>query len=134
MALLEQRGVPFGVPQGADGKVTSTWRGWFDWVTKVCNAMLRGRFYQVQKITADYTMLEVDSAVLADATAGNIAVTLLDSRDATAKRLTIKKLDASANTVTAIGTIDDVPNLALTVQYEAFDLIPDPDSNAWWLA
>lgn len=123
-------GIPYGVPQsGVD--LTPQWKGWFNQVKDVANAFLRGRFYRAVKITADYTPLEIDSAILADATVGDIDITLPDSRTVQSKRMTIKKLNAG-NTVNVLATIDGAVNLAISTQYESHDLIPDPDTNAWW--
>lgn len=135
MSELTQRALPFGIPQEPGSPITAQWRGWFSWVTEVGNAFLRGRFYRVAAITQDYTMREVDSAILADASAGNISITLLASADAQGKRLTVKKVDASANTVTVVGTIDGAANLVLSTQYQSRDLVADPDpaASAWWL-
>ena len=130
--ILEQRPVPPGAPQTAEGLLTPSYVGWIDWVTRALNAFLQGRFYQLVKVTDDYSMKETDSAVIADATAGSLLVTLFDSRLATAKRHTVKKINAG-NTVTIVGTIDGAVNLVIATQWQSYDLLPDPDSNAWYL-
>lgn len=130
---MKQLGIPYGVPQ--DGaNLTPQWKGWFNQVKDAANEFIRGRFFQVVKVTADYTMEEVDCAILADATAGNIQITLVAASLARAKRMMVKKLDASANTVTVLGTFDGAANLVLGAQYQSFDLVPDLDANVWWLA
>lgn len=74
---------------------------------------------RVQEVTSDYTAQFTDAVVLADATTGAVAVTLPAPVDATGVGLTVKKVDASANAVTIVGTVDGVVNPTLAAQYDA---------------
>lgn len=70
-----------------------------------------------------------DQVILADATAGAIILTLPVAADRPNVPQFIKKVDASANTVTVQGdgaeTIDGANTAVLTVQYEAISIISD---------
>jgi hypothetical protein len=57
-------------------------------------------FVSSRVITASYTVQDSPLVILADATAGNIVVTLQSPQFAEGKTVTIQRLDATANTVT----------------------------------
>jgi len=57
-------------------------------------------FVPSRVITANYTVEDSPLVILADATAGNIIVTLQSPQFAEGKTVTIQRLDATANTVT----------------------------------
>jgi len=44
--------------------------------------------------------------------------------------LTIKKIDASANAITILGTVDGTVNPTLTAQYSGMQIIAD--ETGWW--
>lgn len=52
--------------------------------------------------TADYSATGVDHTILVNASAGNVVITLPSAAALTGKTFTIKKVDGSANTVTAM--------------------------------
>jgi hypothetical protein len=54
----------------------------------------------VRTITASETMIDTDGLILADATSANITVTLLTAAAREGRDIYVKKIDASANTVT----------------------------------
>src|SRR5437899_1409000 len=64
----------------------------------------------VTKVFADspYTVLSTDETVLADCTGGAITITL--PSPVSGRILTVKKIDASGNTVQLTGTVDGVVN------------------------
>ena len=79
----------------------------------------------VNSQTADYTVLASDKnkVILMDATGGNRTVTLLDAATAgSGFRVSVKKIDASVNTVTVDGylleTIDGVSSMTYTDQWD----------------
>src|SRR6185312_12971588 len=80
-------------------------------------------------ITANYTALTTDQVILADATAGNITVTLPAASTEGNRELFVKKVDSSANTVrvAAAGTdtIDGAASVTLSSQYAWIDIISD---------
>jgi hypothetical protein len=89
----------------------------------------------VRTITTNTTLAITDNTILADATSGNITVTL---PLATAKKeYKIKKIDSSANTVTvartSTDTIDGATSFVITDQYEAYSFISDGTTlwNIW---
>jgi len=55
---------------------------------------------QVVSLTASYTMVDIDSLILGDATAGNITVTLLTAAGREGREIYVKKIDSSSFTVT----------------------------------
>ena len=76
--------------------------------------------------TADETLLDGEDVCLADATAGNMTITLpgVDS----GRQVTVKKTDSSANTVTvtgATGNIDGAANVILYSENESVTLVCD---------
>ncbi|KKN35532.1 hypothetical protein LCGC14_0782660 [marine sediment metagenome] len=89
----------------------------------------------ITSVTLDYTALLIDDVILVDASAGAVIITLPAAADRNGKRYDIKKIDATANTVTidgnAVETIDDGLIAVLTTQYEAVALISD--ATEWWI-
>lgn len=83
--------------------------------------------YPVRAVSADTTVRVIDEVLLVDATAANRTITLI-SAVATPNRYTIKKTDASVNTVTIDGagseTIDGAATKVLTAQWESVTVIP----------
>ena len=73
-----------------------------------------GYLFPVMAITASYTINYNDGVILADATSGNITITLLPALEMTQKRIVIMKTDASANTVIIDGNASETINGALT--------------------
>src|SRR6185437_682206 len=90
------------------------------------NGGISGTLAQVTK-TANYTALTTDQVILADATAGNIVITLPAASSEGARELFVKKIDSSANTVriAAAGTdtIDGAASVTLSLQYAWIDII-----------
>lgn len=58
-----------------------------------------------------------DTIVYVDASAGPVTLTLPSPNQVNDLIVTIKKIDASGNTVTLGGTVDGAPNRTLTTQY-----------------
>lgn len=87
------------------------------------------------KKTAAYTMSEDDHGVLADATGGAFAVTLLKAGDANPRLYFFKRLNGGGNAVTITAhageTIDGAATKALAAQYETAVLLPDPQGGKW---
>ena len=90
-------------------------------------------------ITADYTVEDSPLVILADATAGNIVVTLQSPQFAEGKTVTIQRLDATANTVTlatvagANVRITTTASAKLNTQYGVVDCtaVNDPTYPIW---
>jgi len=81
-------------------------------------------------ITSDYTTTESDCYIFADASSGNISITLTTIEG---QELMIKKTDSSSNTVTIIpssGNIEGNSSLTLSSQYEYYRLYCDGTN--WW--
>lgn len=68
----------------------------------------------------------------ADATAGAFNVTL-PATTTTGYRFTIKKIDATANAVTILGTIDGVTNYVLSTQWKYVTLVSTVTSGVWYI-
>lgn len=80
--------------------------------------------------TANYTILTTDKnkVILVDATSGDLVITLPTVASATSGfRVSVQKIDASANTVTVDGngseTIDGAANYVLTERYDVVSVI-----------
>lgn len=82
------------------------------------NPLIDGFIFNTYIITANYSVTDGDTCIFADATGGNISVTLKTPAEMRKKRIVVKKTDASANTVTVVGTIDGAANYVLTTQYQ----------------
>ena len=90
-------------------------------------------------ITADYTVEDSPLVILADATAGNIVVTLQSPQFAEGKTVTIQRLDATAYTVTlatvagANVRITTTASAKLNTQYGVVDCtaVNDPTYPIW---
>lgn len=79
-----------------------------------------GVMYATATKTSNYTITVNDYAIRADATSGNITITLPTASTVTGQVFRIKKIDSSANTVTIGGTLDGVANRILSSQYSAY--------------
>lgn len=79
--------------------------------------------------TSAYTVTTDDEVIIADATGGAFAVTLLAASGRAGRVFWIKKSDSSANavTVTAAGSdkIDGAATYALSAQYDSIGIISD---------
>ena len=91
------------------------------------NRAADGYLFSVMGVTSNYTVSYNDAFIPVDATTGNVTITLLPAREMEQKRLTIKKTDASANTVTidASGTetIDGALTRVITTQYASIEIM-----------
>lgn len=97
--------------QGAD----DTRRGSAEWAGLLNNYVVLG----TKTVTAGYTASIKDHTIRADATAGNVAITLPAAASCLAKVWTVKKVDNSANLVTIAATeaIDDAATATINTQY-----------------
>lgn len=104
-------------------------------LARAVNPMADGYLFNVVAITSNYTINVSDSVIIANATAGAITVTLLEAAQCKNKRLTIKKIDPSANNVIIDGagseTIDDAAAKTIGAQYLSYDLASD--GVEWWI-
>lgn len=77
-------------------------------------------------VSGNYTLVEDDDVILVDASEGDVAINWPSASTIFGKRITVKKIDSSAHTVTlqpdGVETIDGspeaviyVPNLSLTL-------------------
>lgn len=84
----------------------------------------------VRPINANYFAAKIDTWLLVDATNGAVTVTLPDVNRLSGKPCTVKKTDASANTVTIVPqltgqTIDGAPSQTLNAQWDYFNMVSD---------
>lgn len=91
---------------------------------------------RVRTVTGDTTLDILDETVLVDATGGNVTINLPIAATVPYKRYNIKKIDATANTVTVdpngAETIDGAATAVISTQYET--LSPESDNvSAWWI-
>jgi hypothetical protein len=89
------------------------------------NRAVDGYLFPVRRITTNYTMDLNDSIILVDATAGNVTVTLQAALQWEQKRLIVKKIDASVNTVTidanSTELIDGAATKVISTQYTSHE-------------
>lgn len=79
---------------------------------------------------SDYTPTLNDCLILVDATSGAVDITFRPPGEWKDKLYIIKKTDASANTVTGVGTIDGASNWQTTTQYASQRFMSD-GANIW---
>lgn len=92
-------------------------------------------FPETIPITADYTANVSDSFIPVNATSAAVTITLPAADQCQGKRITVKKTDVSANTVTVDGngaeTIDDATTQVITTQYDSICVMSD--GSEWWI-
>lgn len=103
---------------------------YFRSIREAHNRLVDGYLFPSVTVTTDYTMNLNDSLILANAVSNKIDVTLESAGQWKDKRITVKKIDASANTVKAIGTIDGATDWITTTQYASQEFESD-GTNIW---
>lgn len=94
-------------------------------------------WFRDRTVTASYSATIDDETIWADATAGNITITLFDCRQLSKGRTyTVKKIDSSANTVTVQGfttaqTIDGAVTYVIGTAQQSNDFRNDRTSAVW---
>lgn len=89
-------------------------------------------FYAIKEIAfadSPYTTLDTDEYLLVDATAGDVVINLSANGN---PQISAKKVDASGNDMTLVGTIDGTANRTTTVQFTVYRVKRD-DAGDWWL-
>lgn len=86
----------------------------------------------VTSVSVDHTVQSYEAVILVDATSGNITITL---PDADMRLITVKKTDASGNTVTlstpGSETIDGAATNVLSSQYDVITVCSDQSN--WYI-
>jgi hypothetical protein len=90
------------------------------------NRAVDGYLFPIKRVTTNYTVDLNDAIILVDATAGNVTITLQAALQWEQKRLIVKKIDASINTVTidanSTELIDGAATKVISTQYTAHEL------------
>lgn len=85
--------------------------------------------------TTSYTVTSADTVVFADATSGNVTITLPAASGLAGYRFYVKRIDGSAHTVTIArsgsDTIDGMTSFTLDLQYTAFGVVSN--GSAWYI-
>lgn len=85
--------------------------------------------------TTNYTVASTDTVIFADATSGNVTITLPAASGLAGYRFYIKRIDNSANSVTVArsssDTIDGLTSLTLDLQYTALAVVSN--GSAWYI-
>lgn len=89
----------------------------------------------IRTITANATIDATDSFILADASSGNIIITLPAASTSSGRTYNIKRIDATANTVSIVrdgsDTIDGATSKSLNIQYESMTFVSS--SSSWYI-
>lgn len=89
------------------------------------NRAADGYLNPVKRVTTNYTVDLNDSIILVDATAGNVTITLQAALQWEQKRLVVKKIDSSVNTVTidanSTELIDGAATKVISTQYTSHE-------------
>ena len=90
---------------------------------------------RIRSVTGTAVVAAGDSILLADATAGAVTVPLPAAADNEGRTITVKKIDASVNTVTLDGdgseTIDNAATKVISTQYASVSVVSD--GAEWWI-
>ena len=101
---------------------------WNRQVSSALNQVIRKKLV-IKSITANYTVENDYDMFKVDTTGGNVTVTLPAAQLHSGRVINIKRMDASANTLTVDGnaaeTIDGSATLLIPTQYESFTLLCD---------
>jgi len=85
--------------------------------------------------TSNYTITNTDTIIFANATSGNVTITLPAASSNAGYRFYVKRIDGSANTctvgTTASDTIDGQSSVSLNLQYTSLTLACD--GSAWYI-
>lgn len=99
------------------------------------NRLGQGLNLGIRTVTTSASVSIRDATVLADATAGAVTITLPAVADASGMVVSVKKIDASGNSVTIDGagaeTIDGAGTKVLAAQYNVSTV--HCDGVAWWI-
>ena len=99
-------------------------------VKETVNRHEDGYLFPSYTTTVDYTPTLNDSLILVNAASAKVDITFRPPGEWGNKRYTIKKIDASANTVKGVGTIDGISNWVTTTQYASQEFESD-GTNIW---
>ncbi len=85
--------------------------------------------------TTNYTITSNDTVIMADATSGNVTITLPTASSTSGYRFYVKRVDGSGNTVSVArsgsDTIDGATSQTLTAQYTSLTLVSDGSN--WYI-
>jgi hypothetical protein len=85
--------------------------------------------------TSNYTLSSTDTVIFADATSGNVTVTLPTASSIAGYRFYVKRIDGSANTCSVArsssDTIDGQTSVSIPQQYTSLTLVSD--GSAWYI-
>ncbi len=91
--------------------------------------------YPTATKTSGYTVTATDTVIFADATSGNVTITIPAATSFSGYRFYVKRIDASANTCTiarsSTDTIDGATSFTLDVQYTSVMLVSN--GTAWFI-
>lgn len=94
-----------------------------------------GMAFATNTQTSSYTVASSDTVVFANATTGNVTITLPAASGLAGYRFYIKRIDGSANSVTiartGTDTIDGQTSFTLDLQYTAFGVVSN--GSAWYI-
>ena len=114
------------------GKISSDYNRhtWFEILRQIetlNNQQVDGYLFPTTAVTANYTVTVNDAFIPVDCSSGAITVTLRQAGEAKGKRLTVKKIDSTANALTVDGngseTIDGATTAVITGQYDSICLM-----------
>lgn len=113
---------------GSSGQVLKVAGGLPSWGTT------NGTFATATKTTS-YTITGTDTVIFADATSGNVTITLPAASGLAGYRFYVKRTDSSGNSVTVArsgsDTIDGMTSFTLDLQYTAFAVVSN--GSAWYI-
>jgi len=91
--------------------------------------------YPTATKTSGYTVTATDTVIFADATSGNVTITIPAAASFSGYRFYVKRIDGSANTCTITrsgsDTIDGATSFTLDVQYTSVMLVSN--GTAWYI-
>jgi hypothetical protein len=117
------------LPVGADGKtlrVSSGLPAWSDAAASI---------FATSTKTSNYTLSNTDTVIFADATSGNVTITLPTASSIAGYRFYVKRIDSSGNTCSIArsgsDTIDGQTSVSVSQQYTSLTVVSD--GSAWYI-
>ena len=119
------------VPEVQDSTLYNSLQELYDAVQILANEVQPLVYASADITDAAYTLLSTDQLLRADSASNNVVITLPLAVTCTGKRYTIKRIDASANTVSFIPTspelVDGVGTAKTVLTLESYTLQAGPD-------
>jgi hypothetical protein len=100
-----------------------TTKEWAQWIAAIASSVFFATFWSVRTVAEAYTVQKADAVILVNA---DVTITLPPQFPGWKKRITVKKINATAGAVTVDGdgfNIDGAATWSTSTQYESADFV-----------